>query len=148
MQYPKICIKLDKLPKRTSFWPDFVWNVTPVRSSNSFGVYQGLNSSDSSWRICAAHPSTLISICFIRLQFIRVSIDLVWGEILIDLICGWLACIYPGSSPSSSHMLLHFSLLSSARRSLAFWAGRPWRLLLWFSKGRGEGFGGLLLANL
>ncbi len=72
MQYPKICIKLDKLPKRTSFWPDFVRNVTPVRSSNSFEVYQGLNSSDSSWWICAAHPSTLIC-------FIRVSIDLVWG---------------------------------------------------------------------
>jgi len=67
------------------------------------------------------------------------------GEILIDLICGWLACMYSSSSPSYHHMVVYSSLLSSARRSSGFWAGgffcAFWvrlkgcgSLLLWFEE--------------
>lgn len=40
--------------------------------------------------------------------------------------------MYPSSSPSYHHMVVCLSLLSSALRSLGFWAGRPCQFLLCF----------------
>lgn len=62
----------------------------------------------------------------------------------IDLVCGWLVCLNPGSSPNRRGrlQLLHLLLLMFAQGSLELWPGRLWGLFCGSSvrlKGYGKG---------